>query len=45
MQINSGPAGAFAAKGWLEAECVGHEHGVLGIRAYQERKHIVVGTR
>lgn len=39
------PAIKYAAVGGYEQSGIGNERGVLGIRAFQERKHITVTSR
>ena len=44
VQVNTGAANAFTPMGGHKLSGVGRERGVLGIRAFQQAKHVVVGT-
>lgn len=44
VQVNTGAANAFTPMGGYKLSGVGRERGVLGIRAFQQAKHVVVGT-
>lgn len=45
VQVNGGGGHAYAAIGGVKQSGIGHERGVLGIRAFQVAKHMLVGTR
>jgi aldehyde dehydrogenase (NAD+) len=45
VQVNTGAANAFTPMGGYKHSGIGRERGVLGIRAFQQAKHVVVGTR
>ena len=44
VQINTGAANAFTPMGGHKQSGIGRERGVPGIRAFQQAKHLVVGT-
>ncbi|MFA5883112.1 MAG: aldehyde dehydrogenase family protein [Acidimicrobiia bacterium] len=44
VQVNTGAAGSFTPMGGHKHSGVGRERGVLGIRAFQQAKHVVVGA-
>jgi len=44
VQINTGAANAFTPMGGYKLSGIGRERGVPGIRAFQQVKHVVVGT-
>lgn len=44
VQVNTGAANAFTPMGGYKQSGVGRERGVLGIRAFQQAKHVVVGA-
>jgi len=44
VQVNVGAAGSFTPMGGSKLSGVGRERGVPGIRAFQQDKHVVVGT-
>ena len=44
VQVNTGAANAFTPMGGYKHSGIGRERGVLGIRAFQQAKHVVVGT-
>ena len=44
VAINTHAANAFTAMGGYKYSGVGRERGVLGIREFQQAKHVVVGT-
>jgi len=44
VQVNMGAASAFTPMGGYKQSGVGRERGVLGIREFQQAKHVVVGT-
>ena len=44
VQVNVGAAGSYTPMGGHKQSGVGRERGVLGIRAFQQAKHVVVGT-
>jgi aldehyde dehydrogenase (NAD+) len=43
VQVNVGAAGSYTPMGGYKQSGVGRERGVLGIRAFQQAKHFVVG--
>jgi acyl-CoA reductase-like NAD-dependent aldehyde dehydrogenase len=45
VQVNTGLAAGFTPMGGYKQSGYGRERGVVGIRAFQELKHIVVGSR
>jgi acyl-CoA reductase-like NAD-dependent aldehyde dehydrogenase len=44
VQVNVGAANSFTPMGGYRRSGVGRERGVLGIRAFQQAKHVAVGT-
>jgi len=44
VQVNTGAANAFTPMGGYKHSGIGRERGVPGIRAFQQVKHVVVGT-
>jgi acyl-CoA reductase-like NAD-dependent aldehyde dehydrogenase len=44
VQVNVGAAGSFTPMGGYKLSGIGRERGVPGIRAFQQEKHVVVGT-
>ena len=44
VQINTGAAGSYTPMGGAKQSGLGRERGVEGIRAFQQAKHVVVGT-
>lgn len=44
VQVNTGAANAFTPMGGYKLSGIGRERGVPGIRAFQQVKHVVVGT-
>ena len=44
VQINVGAAGSYTPMGGAKQSGVGRERGVAGIRAFQQDKHVVVGS-
>jgi acyl-CoA reductase-like NAD-dependent aldehyde dehydrogenase len=44
VQVNVGAAGSFTPMGGYKHSGMGRERGVPGIRAFQQPKHVVVGT-
>jgi acyl-CoA reductase-like NAD-dependent aldehyde dehydrogenase len=44
VQVNVGAASAFTPMGGYKQSGIGRERGVLGIREFQQAKHVVVGT-
>jgi acyl-CoA reductase-like NAD-dependent aldehyde dehydrogenase len=44
VQVNTGAANAFTPMGGHKHSGIGRERGVPGIRAFQQAKHVVVGT-
>jgi acyl-CoA reductase-like NAD-dependent aldehyde dehydrogenase len=45
VHVNTGGGGSFAALGGYKRSGIGHEKGVLGIRALQLSKHVTVASR
>jgi acyl-CoA reductase-like NAD-dependent aldehyde dehydrogenase len=45
IAVNGGMSNAFVSVGGYKQSGLGHEQGVLGIRAFQECKHIVITSR
>ncbi len=44
VQVNTGAANAYTPMGGYKLSGIGRERGVPGIRAFQQVKHVVVGT-
>jgi acyl-CoA reductase-like NAD-dependent aldehyde dehydrogenase len=44
VQVNVGAAGSFTPMGGYKNSGIGRERGVPGIRAFQQVKHVVIGT-
>jgi acyl-CoA reductase-like NAD-dependent aldehyde dehydrogenase len=44
VQVNTGAANAYTPMGGYKLSGIGRERGVPGIRAFQQAKHVVVGT-
>ena len=44
VQVNVGAAGSYTPMGGYKQSGSGRERGVLGIRAFQQAKHFLVGT-
>jgi aldehyde dehydrogenase (NAD+) len=45
VQVNTGLAAGFTPMGGYKQSGYGRERGAAGIRAFQELKHVVVGSR
>ena len=45
VQVNAGHSSGYTAMGGYKQSGYGRERGLLGLRAFQESKHIVVGSR
>jgi acyl-CoA reductase-like NAD-dependent aldehyde dehydrogenase len=44
VQVNVGAANSYTPMGGYKQSGTGRERGVLGIRAFQQAKHVAVGT-
>jgi acyl-CoA reductase-like NAD-dependent aldehyde dehydrogenase len=44
VHVNTGAANSFTPMGGYKHSGIGRERGVLGVRAFQQAKHVVVGA-